>query len=127
MTSFKYLDEKFLNSLYFDTVKSSPNLLPVLFKIYFEMLPVKIEEFEKSLSENNKIILLKSAHYLKGQSSCIGLFYFADIFLQIESALKKNDTNGINEKINLIKENTNDMKCEIRAYLLKLDYKDDIL
>ncbi len=75
MNQFKYLDSAFLDNLKKDTAAIDLNLIPELFKIFFEVYPVKLNELSSFLLQNQEAGSLKVAHFLKGQSACTGLSY----------------------------------------------------
>ena len=89
MDDYKFLDLEFLKNLRNDTYSTHPGLISELFQIYFDIFHIKIHELEKSVNAENRLETLKIAHYLKGQSACVGLSYCQEQFIRIEIMTKE--------------------------------------
>ena len=117
MDSYKFIDESFLINLRNETIKSSPMLIESLFELYSESLPTKLSELEAAATERNFQSLIKIAHFLKGQSSCVGAHIFAEDFLKIESLAKKNNLAEISQIIVYIQRNVIELENEFKHFL----------
>ncbi|KPZ66607.1 Signal transduction histidine-protein kinase BarA [Pseudoalteromonas sp. P1-16-1b] len=96
---------------------NNENLLIKVCELYLQSTPVKLEELEDAINNNNLSQISKLSHGLKGSSGDVGAANLHKLFDELEVMASENAMGSMKNKLELIQTSYKKLESTINSYL----------
>lgn len=96
---------------------NNENLLIKVCELYLQSTPVKLEELEDAINNNNLSQISKLSHSLKGSSGDVGAANLHKLFDELEVMASENAMGSMKNKLELIQTSYKKLESTINSYL----------